>query len=649
MTARTQPGVSGGSPRASPARPAVAARASVGDDAAAGGAAAAGTHTTGAWPLGWTATSYSGGLPLPGCEGGASSGRGGADSRLMLPHVFLNPSARHVGLCTYISRSAAEPKVVMCTSNDSNSLETYAVPVSAIRRGWEAVKAATRRVFDGNAIAHPGFVEFNTINDLALTFGFDARARRTVYKVWELDRFTEVLTIPADDVVDCKFSCGFLIISTNCDVALDSAGKTAAVHVPLPPRSRHREEHGWTGRPSRMAVEVTAERCSEDLLAMRDALRRNDSAGIFAATNRLRRSTEEHALLAIHVFPVRAEANAVCMVTPMVPGATIQLLELFNQHVLFKQDGYRPRIVHLASGTYVDAPTAVDSASPTAQVFLYNTERSLSVQAHCLEVRGKRGELLSTVAGLEATAVRTAMQRCSQTGNNVFPLADETTCLLMGVHPADDLSAHPTARDTAAGCLMHMSITTGRILEALHTYDRPDSLAAAALRGVTVMRYDEAQGVLFTGNAAGEVFIWEEDPDATPAARAAARARECADAASLGPDMVSVDDVYCAAPSACRCPQRRRLPRAPSPPSHVPLLSPVAPRKHGDAPASLSPLPAGRTLQACTTPHVIGAPSPRTPLRLLAAANGGSGAGGGGGSGAGGASVTANPAHGRRR
>jgi hypothetical protein len=514
-------------------------------------------------------------------------------------------------------------------------------------------------------------VEFNTVNNLALTFGFDPRAHRSVYKVWELEAFTEILTIPADDVIDCKFSSGFLLISTGYDVALDSASKTATIHVPLPPREQHRETR--TGdRDDWLDVEAMAESCSSQLVVLRDALWRNDTPAIAAARTRLRLLTDHNVLLAMHFFPVRTEANAMCLVTPIVPACSIQLLELFNDHVMLKQDGFRPRIVHLASGTTADTSRVAESPSPAAQVFMYNTDRSLAVQPHCLEVRDSTGGLLSTLVGLEAAAVRTGMHRCTQTGNNVLPLADETTCLMLGVQPSDEALADVRARDTAPGCVMHMNMATGRLAEVLHTFDRPDSMAATALRGVSVLRYDEVAGVMLTGNAAGDVFVWEEDPDATPAARAAAQARERAEVAAMGPDLVAVDDTYRPVPAACRCPPPADDPhaRAPSPPIHAPILSPVAVRKrlpeppvsplrgHGDAAAAATGPTVGAGAGGVGPRAAGGPPRPTVPDHAGVAnapVRGGSGSAGGSGGGGGAAAArtsgvgTLNPAHGRWR
>jgi len=48
------------------------------------------------------------------------------------------------------------------------------------------------------------FVEFNSVNHLALTYGRCGTAHAERYKVWELSSYTPVLSLPDTGVVDIK-------------------------------------------------------------------------------------------------------------------------------------------------------------------------------------------------------------------------------------------------------------------------------------------------------------------------------------------------------------------------------------------------------------------------------------------------------------
>ena len=79
------------------------------------------------------------------------------------PHVFLNAEQSHVVHCTYYNRSATPPSIISCVSDETNSLKCFAVPLSTVESGEQAVRSASRRVFQDDVFQHPG-VSFACVN-----------------------------------------------------------------------------------------------------------------------------------------------------------------------------------------------------------------------------------------------------------------------------------------------------------------------------------------------------------------------------------------------------------------------------------------------------------------------------------------------------
>ena len=124
------------------------------------------------------------------------------------PIVHLNLRPGHVVHCTYLNpRSRPCPTLITCVSDETFHLRCFATPLRALGSGQSVVEAVTLPVFTEDAFRHPGFVEANSVNNTALTYGCAAGASNADgmrYRVWELDSYTPVVTVPDTGVVDVK-------------------------------------------------------------------------------------------------------------------------------------------------------------------------------------------------------------------------------------------------------------------------------------------------------------------------------------------------------------------------------------------------------------------------------------------------------------
>jgi hypothetical protein len=124
------------------------------------------------------------------------------------PVIHLNLRPGHVVHCTYLNpRSRPGPTLITCVSDETFHLRCFATPLCALRGGQAVVEAVTTPVFTEDAFRHPGFVEANSVNNTALTYGCAAGAANEDgmrYRVWELDGYTPVVTVPDAGVVDVK-------------------------------------------------------------------------------------------------------------------------------------------------------------------------------------------------------------------------------------------------------------------------------------------------------------------------------------------------------------------------------------------------------------------------------------------------------------
>ena len=527
---------------------------------------------------------------------------------LLPPHTLLNAGAQVVH-STYVSRGSgvpgAVPSIITCSSRFSASgargseLEVHAVSLAAVRGGGAAVAAASRRVLERECIMHPGFIELNSANAMALSFGKCGGVGPAVakvgggggkepplpgvgatrrlghageprYKVFALNGdFQELVSLSAEGVIDVKLSFGFLLITYAGSAAVALAASSATTLAPLPEACQALADASVA--PAHAACLRAA---SASLAALSAAIASNDARAVANATAELSNGAGRASFIVVRVLPLRACALARTIATPVIgPPATIQMLELFCGRLMLKQLGQPLRLVCPVSGA-TTLRWEADFPTPCAQVFLYAARRMLAVHADALELRDASAGMVARVKGERAASVQAALQGCAQTGGNVQVLMREAAVLMIGAPPAggvfrldiaaaeshgrvpaaDELPVDATA-DTKAfsmleiadanedGNAVHDAIADKHprggtasvpvlepVISSRQVIDRGAAVDAAALppaeveidaegqplldaylRCATTVRFDEATGVMVTGDSAGRVHVWQEE------------------------------------------------------------------------------------------------------------------------------------------
>lgn len=109
------------------------------------------------------------------CNGSAAH-----DHNVALPLVFLNTSPTQLVHSVYCDRHAVPQMLYMSVSepggSDATLLQCFSVPCSALMNGYRGYVAALQECFGSEEMRYPGFVEFNSGNNMALTLSRQALA-----------------------------------------------------------------------------------------------------------------------------------------------------------------------------------------------------------------------------------------------------------------------------------------------------------------------------------------------------------------------------------------------------------------------------------------------------------------------------------------
>lgn len=458
-------------------------------------------------------------------------------SGAVLPHVFLNLSPYQVVHSTFMNSEADVPSVITCAGCSDAVLECYVTPLAAIKEGYAAVKRATRRVFATEHFVDPGFIEFNSVNNRALTLGV-TQSGEYRYKVWELNTYTELLALRPDFVIDIKFGNGFLVVTYAEEVAARAVFEAGTVLVPVPSekaRSKRRVRALLSPSPRQAAMQAAS--------TFLETMRSLKHAGPPDAAAQAEAAGHAHAgaLIAVRLFPLRSPAHCTTIVTPVVPGRMVQLLELFSGRVVLKQQGEALRLIDIVAGTQVVVEHE-DMETPSAQVFMYHTNRFLSIYRDRLELRDRDAKLLKELRGEDAAAVEAGLRGCSQTGNNIHVCLDSTAAVMLGHDPraavpgvgdAAGAASVPRIPRSEAGsriCALHLDADQEACISTMilrePTLAPPTTVTEAlhqrSLTGVSSVRYDDATGMLYTGTCSGLVGVWDASEGAATSSLAAA-------------------------------------------------------------------------------------------------------------------------------
>ena len=154
------------------------------------------------------------------------------------PLCILNKSAGEVIHCIFDNKVAVEPTLIVCSSGPSPRLECRTIPISTMHHGALYMNARSSKIFLSEEIYHPGFVEFNNVNQVALTKCranklkvsessqvFEGISQTVVLQVWSLKSYKPLFEVEDSNVMDVKFSQGFLLL------AYDGAGSTITLKI----------------------------------------------------------------------------------------------------------------------------------------------------------------------------------------------------------------------------------------------------------------------------------------------------------------------------------------------------------------------------------------------------------------------------------
>ncbi|RYG55736.1 hypothetical protein EON66_04585 [archaeon] len=252
-------------------------------------------------------------------------------------HVFLNLSADHRISSVHVDAGGVTPQVYTCgTVAPSLDLQCYATPLAGIKSGFQGVFASTTRCFASERFIHPGFVEFNQTNGVALTLavGDDISWK---YKVWALPNTERpALVLSAPGVVDIKFSCGFLLATYTQQHATLWATYMPCLTAGVPSPPGNETYSAADARAFRLAAE-----CHAAVLEQQRTLveyGRNSDAHAQAA-----RAVAEYAraqyLVAVRMISLRHRPTQRIVLVPTLGRPNFQVCELFHSHLLLRLFG----------------------------------------------------------------------------------------------------------------------------------------------------------------------------------------------------------------------------------------------------------------------------------------------------------------------
>jgi hypothetical protein len=513
------------------------------------------------------------------------------DAYAKFPFLFLNQKPTEACHCHFFSKDAeGGPCLILCISEQfSTELLCFRVPLTAIRRGYRSLTSSYERVFASARIIHPGFAEFNSINSLALIHCQDTRADGTIiinpttqlpqmcYKVFELVTFTEVLSIQSAGIVDIKFGAGVLLTTTAGDevyqilfnekrnvpmtavpyaTVLQDQARSTGVRAESIPTSAERQTPRPFLHPQVRGINEALHTLNVHKMRATSLDTSTESAAALEdAKTVVRDSARNGGLIAVRVYSLRNAQLISAVVTPIVRGEIIQLLELFRSTLMLKQLNEPLRLFHLQTGSYHAIPENQFS-TPFAQLYLYARGQYFCVHAGHLELRSEDGTLDSRIVSREASGIYRALQGCTQTGSNVHITASEGHLLMLSSDfesrapdrgdrvqhepeaPANAALEAPTARSDAAvadvdhngdtaiqtpqlaptatipsSSVLLFSVVDQGFVDRLapstvQTADGDEHRARRALEGTTTLRFDEGSGLLCTANSSGVVHVW---------------------------------------------------------------------------------------------------------------------------------------------
>ena len=131
--------------------------------------------------------------------------------------TFLNTTPDEVIRSLFYNKASKSIITVSVYRADNfSSLKCRTTPVEYIRR---RLPDAGFELFESECLKWPGFVEFDDVNSMVLTYSAQDKA----YCIWGMTNYEELYRLPDDDITEIKISPGIMLL----------IGHRQPDHVPL--------------------------------------------------------------------------------------------------------------------------------------------------------------------------------------------------------------------------------------------------------------------------------------------------------------------------------------------------------------------------------------------------------------------------------
>jgi len=207
------------------------------------------------------------------------------------------------------------------------------------------------------------------------------------------------------------------------------------------------------------------------------------SPGLILVMHTRTRNTIPLKVLDIHTGTVRRELSPL-----LKQHCRLELVELFNDKLLIKQQNQSLRIIDVRTQACVTVP---QFATPSSFIFLYEKNLFLAFHECKLTAWNFNGDIVSSFPEL-----------CSPGRNNYNVSITRSQAQLVAVCSTGDQSVQLSLCDTV----------TGQVLGTLTT--ETSNAPGMSLCHITSLLFDEDKHVVYAGNTFGHVNIWGVRPHA---------------------------------------------------------------------------------------------------------------------------------------
>eukprot|EP00884_Botryococcus_braunii_P011414 jgi/Botrbrau1/20273/Bobra.31_1s0056.1 len=199
--------------------------------------------------------------------------------------------------------------------------------------------------------------------------------------------------------------------------------------------------------------------------------------------------------LTLRLFCVEKGIEIGVLQESLVPNKKLEFAELFNEKLLIKQEEEAFRIRDLRTNAVITVEESV-FATPTAFIFLFETQLFLTLHKHMLSVWDVQGK---NVAQFEDHSLCQA--DCNT--NHIYITGDERLIVSYCMSPTLEASAGPVVPTINIS-----EIRTGRCLAKIESCGSPGQVDHMALADVTAVLYDERRHEIYTGDSNGRLHLW---------------------------------------------------------------------------------------------------------------------------------------------